>query len=306
MSPVRECPPPAELAREQPDAHLVLDGGSASCSLWWRDSPEHEGHRVGAIGHFGADNAESGATLLADACARLAARGCRLAVGPMDGNTWRSYRLVTERGEAPSFFLEPHTPAHWPQCFQRAGFAVAATYRSSVQEDLRFDDRRLQLVERRATRAGVRIRTLDLAHFERDLSDIHEVALAAFAGAFLFSPIGRSEFLAQYARILPHVRPELVLIAEQSGTPLAFAFGVPDAFEPARGTTVILKTVATRPGLAYTGLGHLLVARGARHAAALGYRRAVHALMHETGRSRAWSAGYGEVFRRYALFSRSL
>jgi hypothetical protein len=306
MSPVRECPPPAALAREEPDAHLLLEDHRASCSLWWRRTPEHEGQRVGAIGHFAAADVESGATLLAAACARLAARGCRLAVGPMDGSTWRNYRLVLERGEEPPFFLEPDSPIHWPQCFARAGFSAAATYCSSVQENLRFEDRRLQLVERRAAQAGVRIRNLDLANPERDLADIHEIALAAFAGAYLFSPIERDEFIAQYARILPHVRPELVLIAEQAGMPLAFAFGVPDAFEPARGTTVILKTVATRPGLAYAGLGHLLVAHGARDAAALGFRRVVHALMHDTNRSLAWSAAYGRVFRRYALLSRTL
>ena len=305
MSAVFDCRPPPELARDEPDAHLAL-GQRAACSLWWGRTPEHDGHRVGAIGHFRAGDADSGAILLAAACARLAAHGCRLAVGPMDGNTWRAYRAVIERGEEPPFFLEPDTPAHWPECFERAGFTTAATYCSRLQEHARFEDRGLPLIERRAAQAGIRVRHLDLAHAERDLCDMHEIALAAFTGAFLFSPIGRDEFLAQYARVLPHVQPELVLIAERSGTPLAFAFATPDAFGAASDATAILKTVATRPGFAHAGLGHMLVARCARAAAALGYRRAVHALMHETNGSSAWSGRYGRVFRRYALFGRRL
>jgi GNAT superfamily N-acetyltransferase len=304
VSAVFDCPPPSELERDEPDAHLALEQ-RASCSLWWGHTPEHDGRRVGAIGHFRAADADSGAILLAAACARLAARGCRLAIGPMDGNTWRAYRAVIERGEEPPFFLEPDTPAHWPECFERGGFTAAATYCSRLQEHAGFEDRGLTLIERRAAQAGIRVRHLELARAERDLCDMHEVVHAAFTGAFLFSPIARDEFLIQYTRVLPHVRPELVLIAERSGTPLAFAFAAPDVFD-ASGATAILKTVATRPGFAHAGLGHLLVARCARAAAALGYRRAVHALMHEANSSSAWSARYGRVFRRYALFGRRL
>src|SRR4051812_35864206 len=115
MNRVHECPPPAALESDDPDSHLLLDDGRASCSLWWRRSLEHEGRRAGAIGHFSAVDVEGGPVLLAAACARLAALGCEVAVGPMDGNTWRNSRLVLERGEEPPFFLEPYTPAHWPQ-----------------------------------------------------------------------------------------------------------------------------------------------------------------------------------------------
>jgi hypothetical protein len=281
----------------------------ARCSIWWQRTPQHAGQRVGAIGHFSASDAASGARLLRAACVRLAARGCRFAVGPMDGNTWRRYRLVVERGDEPPFFLEPDNPPHWLECFTGAGFSVAANYCSSVQEDLGRRDPRVRAVARRAAKAGISIRPFSLGDAERDLCRIHALALLAFRGSFLFSPIAQSDFLAQYARLLPHMRPDLLLIAEQRGEPVAFGFGLPDALEAGRGAparSVILKTIAARPGLAYMGLGHLLVDHGATVAAALGYRRAVHALMHDANSSSAWSARYGWVFRRYALFSRCL
>ncbi len=308
MKRLHVCEAPGELMRDEPDAHLVL-GDEARCSIWWHRTPQHAGQRVGAIGHFSAGDAESGARLLLAACARLAARGCRFAVGPMDGNTWRRYRLVVEHGDEPPFFLEPDNPAHWLECFTGAGFSVAANYCSSVQEDLGRRDKRVQAVACRAAKAGISIRPFSRSDAERDLCGIHALALSAFSRSFLFSPIAQSDFLAQYARLLPHIRPELLLIAEQLGEPVAFAFGLPDALEASRGApacTVILKTIAARPGLAYMGLGHLLVDHGATVAAALGYRRAVHALMHDANNSSAWSAGYGRVFRRYALCGRPL
>jgi len=312
VDPVELTTPPAALARDVPDAHLVLAGDSgeaARCSLWWEGTPRLNGQRVGAIGHFSADDAPAGARLLRAACARLAAQGCRIAVGPMDGNSWRNYRLVSERGDAPPFLLEPDTPAHWPACFADAGFSVIARYCSSLQDDLRSRDARLAPIAQRAAAAGIRIRTFARRRAEQELCAIHALALEAFRDSFLFSPISRAGFLAQYARLLPLVREELILLAELRGEMVAFLFALPDALESARGApprTAILKTVAARRGRAFAGLAHLLAARAAENALALGYRRAVHALMHEANGSRNWSARSGTVFRRYALLGRTL
>lgn len=291
---------------EMPDARLVLRG--AQCALWWRRTPEHEGRRVGAVGEFSAASAAAGEQLLRAACARLAAEGCRHAFGPMDGNTWRSYRLVVEGDEAPPFFLEPAHPAHYRACFEQAGFAPAATYCSSVQAAPAYGARFLERLQGRAREAGIRIRALDLAHAERDLCSIHAIASSAFRPGFLFTPIAQAEFLRQYRPLLQHVRPELVLIAERDAQPVAFAFGIPDVLASAAGQppTVILKTVAALPGIVNAGLAHLLVAHGAQSAAALGYRRAIHALMHESNASLRWSGRHARVFRRYALFSKRL
>lgn len=149
-----------------PDEHIAI-GDAASCSLW---------RKTGAIGHFRAHDVASGAE-----------HGCKRAVGPMDGSTWSSYRLATQRGEEPPFFLEPYTPAHWQACFTRAGFGILARYCSSVQQDLAVDDARLAGVERRAAAAGIRLRSFDPDCAERELLAMHALAEEAFRDAFLFS-----------------------------------------------------------------------------------------------------------------------
>lgn len=85
-----------------------------------------------------------------------------------------------------------------------------------------------------------------------------------------------------------------------------FAVGLPDRLDAARQTFVV-KTVSVLPAVAGIGLGRVLV--DGLHAAgrALGYRRAIHSLMHDDNVSRHLSARFGSrPLRRYALFSRRL
>jgi len=48
--------------------------------------------------------------LLQGAAAQLRAAGCELAAGPVDGDTWHHYRLVTWSDGTPAFTLEPFSP----------------------------------------------------------------------------------------------------------------------------------------------------------------------------------------------------
>ena len=114
----------------------------------------------GAIGHFAALDEPATMKLLGTACDQLRVNGCTCAVGPMDGNTWRPYRLVTERGREPPFFLEPDNPDEWPRWFAACGFLPLAQYYSAVNDDLTVEARRLAGTAARLEREGVRLRPL--------------------------------------------------------------------------------------------------------------------------------------------------
>jgi GNAT superfamily N-acetyltransferase len=223
--------------------------------------------------------------------------------------------LVIERGGEPPFFLEPDTPDAWVSHFTAAGFETLATYSSALARDLTQRDPRLDALAARLAERHIVIRQLDLARADDDLRRLLAMSLAAFKDNFLYTPIDEAEFMEQNRRILPVVRPELVLLAEQRGEGhddnelVAFLFAVPDVLQQKRGQTpdtIIIKTVAVKPGLAHAGLGSLLVAEVQQRAAALGYTRAVHALMHESNVSRNISRRYAETIRRYALFAKRL
>lgn len=300
------------LDLHRPDAHWVLLRSEVAvgyCSLWWRSVPEYPGERLGLIGHYNVVDSAAAMSLLNYAAAELAAQGCTRAIAPIDGNTWRRYRLLSERGAEPLFFLEPDNPDEWCGQFEAAGFGAIAHYSSALANDLTQIDPRLAAVEQRLGSAGITIHPLDLAQFDTALKRIHALSLVAFQRNFLYSPISQAEFLAQYCQVRPYVQPELVLLAEQGETLVGFLFAVPDLLQAQRGETVdtvIIKTVAVLPGRAYAGLGNVLVARVQAIAHALGYRRAIHALMHEGNNSRNLSARYARSIRRYTLYSRKL
>ena len=303
----------ATMAMQRADAYWMIEAASgeieARCSLWWTDPPAYPEHRLGLLGHYAARDAGAGRLLLDEACAKLAARGCTMAVGPMDGNTWNRYRLVTERGTEPPFFLEPDTPADWPGHFTDAGFTSLAEYYSALSTDLARRDPRMEEVAVRLNALGVTIRPLRVDQFAEEMGRIYDVSKVSFQRNFLYTPIRRADFLAMYEPVKPYVHPALVLLAEHEERPVGFIFTLPDLNQARRGEpidTLIIKTVAVLPEERYAGLGSLLVARGHEIAEAAGFRRVIHALMHESNRSRRISGHYAETMRRYTLYSRRL
>jgi GNAT superfamily N-acetyltransferase len=305
--------PAADRQRHAPDLHLlgITDGSTLAsrCSCWWQRTPELPSERVGVVGHFAASEAAAGIALLRAACDSLRDARCTVAVGPMDGNTWRRYRLVTERGAEPPFLLEPDNPDDWPDMWRKAGFVPIATYSSALNGDLTQDDPRIDRARARLASEGVTIRPIDLRNPDADLHRMFALSLESFRRNFLYSPIDEAEFLEQNRVLLPLVNPELVLLAECGADLAGFLFAIPDALQARRGgaiDTIVIKTVAVADGRTRAGLGSVLVA--AAHAAArrLGFTRAIHALMHEQNVSQNISRRYARPIRRYQLFARRL
>ena len=297
------------IQRQKADEHWALMKGTnevaARCSLWWKQTPPYESQRIGLIGHFAAQDAAATNELLTAACEALRARDCTMAMGPLDGNTWNHYRWVTESSGVPSFLLEPENPPEWPEYFTAHGFAPVAEYFSTMTDDLTV--RHPHLDDIAARLQHVTIRAVQRDCLTEELPRIYAVAAVAFQNNFLYTPMDEAEFVAQYEPLRRFIQPELILLAEHDGRAVGFLFALPDWLQAQRAETMdtfIVKTVAVMPE--YAGLGSLLVARSHEVGAALGFRRAIHALMHEDNYSRRISQHYSQPLRRYALFAKEL
>jgi len=309
VSPIDE----ASFRRTGPHRHLaVLNDGhelEATASIWIGRDADGEETDSGIVGHFAAGDADSGAIVLEAACSDLRALGSRRVIGPMDGSTWHTYRFIAECGEEPPFFLEMNHPAAWPEMWKAAGFGTLAQYTSALNPDLGAIDPKTAGRLANLTANGVTLRPLDPGHFELELEGLYELSLAAFSKNYLYSPIDRQSFLDLYLPIAEFVVPELVQIAELRGERVGYVFAIPDLLEAkrdGRAQTIIVKTVAVHPSVAGGGLGSVLVDLCQREGAQLGFSRAIHAFMHETNRSRAISAKFGQTIRRYNLYVRDL
>jgi GNAT superfamily N-acetyltransferase len=303
---------PADFDAQHADLHLcaVSESGDvqARCSLWWNHAPVYERHRLGVIGHYAAAGDDAAAAVLAAAQERLRLTGCTLAVGPMNGTTWRSYRFVTDRGEEPPFFLEPANPPAWPLQFERAGFSSLAAYFSALNSDLSRPDPRMAAIEKKIADAEVAIRSAN-ADLRREMEKIYGVSQVSFRQNFLYTEIPEAEFIAMYEPLFSVVRPELVLIAERANECVGYLFAIPDLAQKARGLdvdTFIIKTVSILPRPEIRGLGTLLVARAQQLGHELGFHSCIHALMFENNISLNISRHYAAIIRKYTLYSREL
>lgn len=305
---------PGNILAHRAEGHVVTEG--ARCSWWLDAAPPLAGERPGVLGHFAATSPEAAHAVLDRACSELVARGATLALGPMDGNTWRRYRWVIDSApDEPPFLMEPTNTPAYPAWWSAAAFSPLATYQSALVTRLDTTDPRLERVRERLARDGITIRTLpatpDLtpARFEAELRALHAVSLVSFAHNYLYTPLSAEDFVAQYLPYREKIRPEFVFIAEHAGRCVGYMFSLPDYLRPARGLpldTLILKTAAILPGRAYAGLGALLAEKTHHAARAAGFTRVIHALALEDNPVTNITARHGTVIRRYALFARRL
>lgn len=294
------------VALHDPDTHLVLpapDGCRARCSLWWTGTPAYEDHTVGLVGHYAAADADAARTLLSQALDRLRNAGYTYAIGPMDGATWFTYRFVTGGTDRSPFFLEPVHPASYPRHFAENGFSPVEEYVSAYAPSLNDEPPPSPPVD-------VTVHPLDPQRPDADLSRLYDLIVDSFVDNVLYTPIERERFVGLYRGLLPSIEPSLARLAETpDGRLVGVAFLVPDHNQAARGEpvdTVIAKTLAVHPDVAGQGLGSWLLHEAQWTARRQGYTRALHALMHETNRSRRISQHYGDVIRRYTLFGQDL
>jgi GNAT superfamily N-acetyltransferase len=299
-------------AEENPDARIFLtdenDHAIAHAALWWKETPALEGKKIGAIGGFTAMDADSAKRLLNVAADHLHKHGCDLAVGPMNGNTWRKHRFAIESDGRGPFLLEPRNPVAYPVWWEQAGFSILSRYSSSV---MRLDEiaEISPALEKRLERSGVIVRNLELSRYEDELRAIYSVSLKSFSQNFLYTPLAERGFLETYQKVRERVDADFVKIAERDGAICGFVFGIPDFEALARGEplALIVKTLAVDPFARCAGLGSLLVEKLHLAAHDKDYHEAIHALQHETNTSlKITDRHHGEVFRRYALFSKPL
>jgi len=312
---------PAAWAATRPDLHLVLapDGATrARLSVWHaRPVPVPPGTFAGdpptaaVVGHAAWTDPADGAVLLAHARQLLADLGATHVVGPMDGSTWHAYRVVTDAAPSggatePPFAMEPAPPPAVAEAFAADGFAPVARYLSARVDTLA--DESARVAERRRLFASRGLTFVPADDLGAALDDIYVISVAAFASNAFYTPLPRDAFLATYRPLLPHVDPRLVRFARDAdGRAVAFAFGVPDLAQAARGEavdTVIVKTIAVDPARRAAGAGSALVGELHEAARLAGYRRAIHALMHEANASTRISAHTARPMRRYALLGR--
>ena len=306
------------------------DRGEPLARVVARQSPtllDDAGRRLGMLGFFEALDEPVAARAVLDAgVSWLRESGSPTAVGPMDGDTWHTYRLNVGPRDEPPFLLEPYTPDYYERFWTEAGFQPLETYFSKRLDDIGPFAEALAPKSERALKRGYSLRRLRMDRYDEDMRIIFGISCRIFEGNLLYSPISLDEFLSLYDGLRALIDPDLVWFAHApDGEAVGFVFAYPDLVRPVaamrgrsgaiaklrflmarrRPTTLNYKTLGLVPEHRRTGLDAALVHRLSESALRKGYRAANLCLIRRGNRSGALAHMLGTEFREYVLFSRS-
>lgn len=269
----------------------------ASCKLWLTDTPQFDERKTAAIGNFQAEDADAGSQLIDQALQYLKENGFKYVLGPMNGNTWQSYRFVTQSDGSPPFLMEPQNPDFYPDIFVGGGFKPIGEYSSAKIDSV-------GAYEGKVPPDGIHIREFRKEEAEEELQKIWTLSLKAFSRNFLYTPIERDEFMALYRPVLDQLIPDFVLMAETvEGELKGFLFAIPDYTQGPQSDQIIVKTYAS---LRY-GIGGALLDHLHKKAEENGFNTIIHALMYDGNVSKKHSDKFHScVFRRYTLYGREI
>lgn len=271
------------------------DGAKVTVYL---DGPDWNGRPAATVGGFTCKTPQAGALVLEQAVAYIRESGQHQILGPMDGDTWHSYRLVTQSDDSPAFLMEPASAPVARDVLLGAGFMQISRYFSA----------RVPLAQTAKNQppptAEFTIEQWDGQNAERLFEQVYDLSTRAFSKNAFYKPISRKDFLAMYMPMVPMLRPDLIFFARKPDHSLAgFLFGTPNYAEGPKPDSAILKTYASLE----KGAGQHLAFAFHTAAAAAGFTHAIHALIHDDNLSALRSATEGaDIFRRYGLFGLQL
>jgi L-amino acid N-acyltransferase YncA len=298
---------PQRLQVDQVDQHFAaLDDEQrirARCSVWWRDTAGLDGATTGAIGHYAATDAESGAAVLQP--------------------TSRSGRWTATPGGVIALLPKEATPGRssWSPTIPTSGQVTSAT---SVSRRSRTTYRRsipiwhiasrnsapcVKNSREKFDRLGVQIEPLDVANPVDDMAGIYQVVCESFKDAFMYTPLDVDCYCSMYEPLLQQVDPRLMLVAKHDGEVVGFMLAPPDFLQleyQNKMDAIVLKTVAVLPREEYSGLGRVLIVDLLKNAVEMGFTTAISALMHTKNRSQKVSSECAGPMRAYTLFAKEL
>ncbi|MBC8144729.1 MAG: GNAT family N-acetyltransferase, partial [bacterium] len=247
------------------------------------------------------DDHNTAAMLLEAVRAYARHEGYSTLIGPINGSTWHRYRFA-DPSTSPPFFLDVHNKPWYVSQWRENGMHEIAEFASTIFDGLAsYGDADPRLQKQRD--GGIVLRQIRVDDIENELRAIHSISIEGFKDNYLYSPISVDDFMALYRPVIPLVRPELVLIAENAeAAPVGFVFAVDNIVERTR-RSLVMKSAAVLPAYRGIGLGHHLLETVHRSAHESGYDQIIHALMHQTNRSTAILSDRAQPYRTYRLFA---
>ena len=287
---------------------IILKNGEneeAKATCYFEDTPTLNEKNIGCIGEFETKTKEAGIGILKKCEEILKEKKVHIIVGPMNGNTWKKYRVLKHTNGENMFLLENVNPIEHNEIFLEAGFKEIHTYTSTkgLIKDA-YSSEALDIAENEIEKEKIEIRNFNKSNYTEDLKKIYNISKQCFKRNPFYTDIDEKEFLQQYEQYIQMVDEELILIVEIEGKEIGFVFCVPDFNQPG---TLILKTIAILPEYEHLAIGNILVRRIAKIAQNKGFEKWIFAFMYSNNTSQKMAKrNKTYLIREYALYGKEL
>ncbi len=291
------------------DCLVVLDHKTPIARIAVYNNPNlhYKEDHAACLGNYECvDNSIVAKMLLEAAFAVIREIKCSFVLGPMNGSTWDNYRF-SKSNEFPNFLLESYHHAYYNEQFITNGFEEIAVYSSRKETGMHCNDAAVIQREKELTDLGVRIRSIDLVHFETELKRLYPFVKAAFQSNFLYSNIKWETFLGKYIEAKSIIDPTYVLIAEDDKQQvIGFLFAYQNLYNQTVKELVV-KTIARSNEKQWAGLGHVMGNQVISIAKKNGFTSVIQAFMIHEGTSTGISHNFkGKEYKSYTLYGRKI
>ena len=176
------------------------------------------------------DDDEVARALFAAAKEWIRARGRKQLMGPMNLSTNHDFGLLIEGFEHRPAIMDPHYPRYYQRHFEELfGLRKAKDLWAWILSPSTDPDPKIvRIAQKVREKEGIVVRPVNLSDFTNEVRRIKEVYNAAWEKNWGFVPFTDAEFDHVAKDMKAFVRPELLLLAEVQGEPVAFAMTVPD------------------------------------------------------------------------------
>ncbi len=203
-------------------------GRIATCINYTHNDFHHE--KAGFFGFFDTiDDYEVAKGLLKVAMITLAKEGADLMRGPMNFSTNHDIGFLIDGFDLPPTVMMPYNFPYQPRLAEKFGLKKVMDLNGYViVKDDPIQERILNVVEKLKQRSKITIRTLKMRDYDNEVKRLNEVYNQAWAHNWGFVPMSAEEFTHMADDLKQICDPEMVLIAEYEGRPVAFSIALPD------------------------------------------------------------------------------
>jgi hypothetical protein len=188
--------------------------------------------RIGLFGYYECVPDPAASLLLLEAARDwLRTKDCTSMRGPWSFVS-QEWGLVVEGFEPSPVVMAPYNPPYYEKHLTDFGLAKVKDllcWYISAAEGYKVPERILELTDAVQKRYDVRIRQLDMKHYDEEVKIIIELANSTIIDNWGYSPVPVAEVKAMAHDMKPVLQPKGVLFAEDaSGKPIGFAITLPD------------------------------------------------------------------------------